>query len=80
MIVYSPITGEVLTDAIKFQPRTAFIMTQLGGKISQELKDIRREVSVEFKARNIKAVDASFDVAGKRFFKIRFVNRSWGYP
>jgi len=40
MIVYSPINGEVLTDAVKFHPRTAFIMTQLGTPLPKELINV----------------------------------------
>ncbi len=47
MIVYSPINGEVLTNAIKFYPRTAFVMTQLGTPLPAELVQIRKVLAKE---------------------------------
>lgn len=67
MIVYSPINGEVLTDAVKFHPRTAFIMTQLGTPLPKELVKIRKGLKKELKKYNFKQVDASSLVTGKDF-------------
>ncbi len=67
MIVYSPINGEVLTDAVKFHPRTAFIMTQLGTPLPKELITIRKGLKTELKKFNFKEVDASSLVTGKDF-------------
>ncbi len=67
MIVYSPINGEVLTDAVKFYPRTAFIMTQLGTPLPKELITIRKSLKSELKKFKFKDVDASSLVTGKDF-------------
>jgi len=67
MIVYSPINGEVLTDAVKFHPRTAFIMTQLGTPLPKELTKIRKGLKKELKKFKFKQVDASSLVTGKDF-------------
>lgn len=67
MIVYSPINGEVLTDAVKFHPRTAFIMTQLGTPLPKELLKIREGLKGELSKFNFNEVDASSLVTGKDF-------------
>ncbi len=67
MIVYSPLNGEVLTDVVKFLPRSAFIMTQLGTLFPPELIKIRRSLSKEFAKYKIKEIDASSLVTGKDF-------------
>ncbi len=67
MIVYSPINGEVLTNAIKFYPRTAFVMTQLGKPLPAELVQIRKVLSKELKQYEFKEIDASSLVTGKDF-------------
>jgi len=65
MNVYSPINGEVLTDAVKFHPRTAFIMTQLGTPLPKELIKIRQGLKKELKKYNFSEIDASSLVTGK---------------
>ena len=67
MIVYSPINGEVLTNAVQFHPRTAFIMTQLGTPLPKELIKIRQGLSKELKKYKFFEVDASSLVTGKDF-------------
>ncbi len=67
MIVYSPINGEVLTNAIKFLPKQAFIMTQLGQPIPEELSVIRKALDLQLQDSNFKAIDASSLVTGKDF-------------
>ncbi len=67
MIVYSPINGEVLTDAVKFHPRTAFIMTQLGTPLPKELTKIRKGLKKELSKFKFSEVDASSLVTGKDF-------------
>jgi len=69
MIIYSPITGEVLTSSIKFEPRSCFIMTQLGGKKSEELKEIRLAISSFLKSINYNEVDASSYITGRDFLE-----------
>ncbi len=67
MIAYSPINGEVLTNAIKFYPQHAFIMTQLGRPLPAELKNIRAALKSEIKTIKFKEIDASSLVTGKDF-------------
>lgn len=67
MIVYSPINGEVLTNAVKFHYRTAFIMTQLGLQLSQELVGIRKSLTKELNKYNFKEIDAASLVTGSDF-------------
>lgn len=67
MIVYSPINGEVLTDAVKYFPRTAFMMTQLGTPLPDELIQIRNKLSLELRKIKIQEFDASTLVTGKDF-------------
>ncbi len=67
MIVYSPINGEVLTDVIKYYPRTVFVMTQLGKPIPNELNRIRNILSKELQKYEFKEKDASSLLTGKDF-------------
>lgn len=67
MIVYSPITSEVLTDAIKLYPRSAFIMTQLGGTLPQELILIRKALKNNLHQNSFNDIDASSLMTGKDF-------------
>lgn len=69
MIIYSPITGEVLTSSIKFEPRSCFIMTQLGGEITEELQEIRLVITNFLKSINYNEVDASSYVTGRDFLE-----------
>jgi hypothetical protein len=69
MIIYSPITGEVLTSSIKFEPRSCFIMTQLGGKKTKELEEIRLAISNFLKSINYNEVDASSYITGRDFLE-----------
>ena len=69
MIIYSPITGEVLTSSIRFEPRSCFIMTQLGGEKTKELEGIRLAITNFLKSINYKEVDASSYVTGRDFLE-----------
>lgn len=64
MIVYSPINGEILTNSIKYYPRTAFVMTQLGGTKSKELDEIRSKLSSELNKYSFAEKDALSLVTG----------------
>lgn len=67
MIFYNPINREVFTDPIKYKPRTCFIMTQLGGKLADDVIEIRDELSKHLKRESILEVDASSFVTGGDF-------------
>ncbi len=67
MIVYSLQTGSVFEEAIKYQPRSCFILTQLGGKLSPQLKAIRKQLKAELTTRNINEIDAHSLVTGRDF-------------
>ncbi len=67
MIVYSPINGEVLTNAFKFYPRTAFVMTKLGMPISEELAAMRDALKLQLAKCQFNEIDASSSVTGKDF-------------
>jgi len=67
MIVYSPINGEVLTNAIRFYPKHAFIMTQLGEPLPKELGEIRTALLFELNKHGYHEIDASSLVTGKDF-------------
>ena len=67
MIVYSPINGNVLTDAIKFYPRTAFVMTQLGQPLPEELIEIRKSLTLSLTNKEFIEIDASSLFTGRDF-------------
>lgn len=58
---------EVITDFISFQPRTCFIMTQLGTPMPSKLKKIREDLCEELKKRKISELDANSSIKGKDF-------------
>jgi len=58
---------EVISDFISYEPRTCFIMTQLGTPLPKVVTDIRDELSKELKARNINEIDANSSIRGKDF-------------
>ncbi len=67
MILYDPVQGDVLTGQIKFQPRTCFIMTQLGTPIPREIKNIRKTLEKYLKQKKFKTIDANSHIRGKDF-------------
>ncbi len=69
MIVYSIQTGNVVESPIKYQPRSCFILTQLGGKLSSQLKSIRKQLKAELTTRNINEIDAQSVVTGRDFLE-----------
>jgi len=69
MIIYSPINGEVFTSSIKYEPRSCFIMTQLGGNPSTELSEIRFAISSYLPLINFRESDASSHVTGGDFLE-----------
>jgi len=71
MIFYSH-DREVLTDFIKYTPRSCFVMTQLGGEIPKLVTNIRQELSKVLKQNNIKEIDANTLITGRDF-----LNKIW---
>jgi len=66
MIIYNH-DREVITDFISYEPRSCFIMTQLGLPIPDELQLIRTDLVIELSKRNIKELDANSYIKGKDF-------------
>ena len=58
---------EVITDFISYEPRSCFIMTQLGTPIPEELVNIRESLNEELEKRNINELDANSQIKGKDF-------------
>ena len=58
---------EVITDFISYEPRSCFIMTQLGLPFPNELKLIRTDLVAELSKRKIKELDANSSIKGKDF-------------
>ena len=67
MIIYRPTDGDVLISKVNTRPRTCFVMTQLGGKVSQEAAEIRRVLRRVMRQRNMREIDASSVITGKDF-------------
>ena len=67
MIFYRPTNREVYTDPVKYKPRTCFIMTQLGGKLPEQVIEIRKELTKYLDSYSISEVDASSFVTGGDF-------------
>ena len=67
MIVYSPINGEVLSSAIQFHPKHAFIMTQLAGPTPTELSEIKTALKVQLASIGFDWIDATSLLTGKDF-------------
>ena len=70
MIYYRPTDGEVLSSKITVVPRSCFIMTQLGGEISDKVTTTRDRVCKIFNQFDIETVDAN-SVATSRDFLIK---------
>ena len=67
MIYYNPTDNDVLTQWIRYNPRVAFIMTQLGGTRSQELTNILTHVNEILTSREIGSMDANSQITGRDF-------------
>lgn len=66
MITYNH-DREVITDFISYEPRSCFIMTQLGLPVSDSLTKIRTDLTTELSKRSIKELDANSYIKGKDF-------------
>jgi len=67
LIFYSPTDGIPHTGKIEYRPKTCFIMTKLGRRIPEKVKDIRSILGGILNNRNIKIIDANEVVTGKDF-------------
>jgi len=67
MIYYNPTDNDVLTQWIRYNPRSAFIMTQLGGTRSDELTTILQQVNEVLASRSINSMDANSLITGRDF-------------
>lgn len=63
---------EVITDFISFEPRSCFIMTQLGLPLPNEVDQIRLDLVTELTFRKIRELDANSYIKGKDF-----LNKIW---
>jgi len=67
MIFYNPTENDVLTSWIRYNPKSTFIMTQLGGIKSIDVVAIMDQLSIQLAARNIQQLDANSLVTGRDF-------------
>jgi hypothetical protein len=67
MILYRPTDGDAHTQKIKYRPKTCFIMTKLGKKVSPCVTDIRTELCTHLEKRKIESIDASSVRTGRDF-------------
>jgi len=69
MFFYNPINGDVKNTHIQFKARTAFIITKLGGKIPQEIIDVRNKLNNFLTPYHINQIDANSERTGKDFLE-----------
>ncbi|MEO9965366.1 MAG: hypothetical protein ABJF11_06245 [Reichenbachiella sp.] len=67
MIFYNPTDNDVLTKRIKYNPRSAFIMTQLGGVKTNLLDEILSQLKTALNQKEIHSLDANSLITGKDF-------------
>jgi len=72
MILYRPTDGEVDNTPIKWRKKTCFFMTQLGGKITPELKEVQDRLALLFSEIGYDIIDANGIRTGKDF-----LNKIW---
>jgi hypothetical protein len=71
MILYN-YDREVITDFISYNPRSCFIMTQLGSPLPGSLIEIRKFITAELEKRKLIELDANSYIQGKDF-----LNKIW---
>lgn len=71
-MIYYNHDREVITDFISFEPRSCFIMTQLGLPLPNIVEKIRVDLSNDLSKRNIVELDANSYIRGKDF-----LNKIW---
>ena len=67
MIIYSPIDGEVLTSAVRVNPRHCFLMTRLGHPIPDEVQKMRGRITEICHEHGFEVVDAASKISGRDF-------------
>ncbi len=67
MLNYSPINGDPSTSLVAYRPRTCFLMTQLGGKISEDISKMCGEVKEVLSNNKYSVIDANSLITGKDF-------------
>lgn len=67
MIIYNPVDGDALTSTIPSNPRHCFLMTQLGGSISDPVEAMRDGVTRLCGEVNYEVIDARSQVTGRDF-------------
>ncbi|HXU43927.1 MAG TPA: hypothetical protein VN783_00260 [Thermoanaerobaculia bacterium] len=67
MILYRPTDGDVYTTPIRWRPKTAFLMAQLGGAVPPVVGEIRQRVESVLGENGYELVDADSVTTGKDF-------------
>lgn len=67
MILYDLINGDPYTQKVTYRPRTCFLMTQLGGRVPEEVDDIRRGLGRVLATYDFSLIDANSAITGKDF-------------
>src|SRR5687768_14817643 len=67
MILYRPTDGDVHTAPIRWRPRTAFLMAQLGGTVPESVLEARRSTTEILRDYEYSVVDADSLTTGKDF-------------
>lgn len=67
MILYGLVDGDPYTRKVRYQPRTCFLMTQLGEPVPEQVISIKCDLNNILKSQDIKLIDANSDVTGKDF-------------
>lgn len=67
MILYRPTDGDVNLAPIKWRPKTAFIMSQLGGRVPTTVTDVRNRVQSILVDHDFSMIDADSVTTGKDY-------------
>jgi hypothetical protein len=67
VILYRPTDGGVHIAPIKWRPKTAFIMSQLGGNIPASVQDVRARVQSLLVDHDFSMIDADSVTTGKDY-------------
>lgn len=67
MIYYRPTEGDVHNAAIKWRPRTCFVMSQMGAPVPAEVRRVRRSVDGILRRRRFMSIDAGSKTTGKDY-------------
>jgi hypothetical protein len=69
MIFYSPITGNAISEAIKYQPKHCFLITKLGKPIPRNLQNIHKAIVDICDSFDYVVIDANAKKTGKDFLE-----------